>query len=125
MHLPTGREPRYVDHAFVHSGNSNTGLPTIKFAQLMQDHGAGEILLTSVDKDGTRAGYDLHLLSAVAKAVSVPVVANGGCQGFLDMSRAFAAGADAVAASSMFLFTPITPHNCSLYLNEHGIPARV
>lgn len=87
--------------------------------------GAGEILLTSVERNGTMSGYDLRLINAVADAVDVPVIAHGGCGKPEHMADAIHAGAHAVAASTMFLFTEHTPRDCSVYLAEHGIPARV
>lgn len=87
--------------------------------------GAGEIILTSMERDGTRTGYDLATIRTVAEAVSIPVVANGGCSGSADMAQAIANGAHAVAASSIFLYTDITPAACKAALDRHGIPVRI
>jgi imidazoleglycerol phosphate synthase cyclase subunit len=87
--------------------------------------GAGEVLLTSTDKQGTLGGYDLDLIDAVSAAVSVPVIAHGGCGEPAHMLGALKAGAHAVAAGSMFAFTEYTPRECARYLREHGIKVRM
>lgn len=94
-------------------------------AQRAEESGAGEILLTSVACNGTMHGYDLELIHAVASAVTIPVIANGGCGKPEDMLRAIRAGAHAVAASTMFLFTEVTPRECAEYLASQNIPARI
>jgi cyclase len=106
-------------------GTERVDMPLESFITHIQELGVGEILLTAVHKDGTRAGYDRILIKKVKEVSKVPLIANGGCAGFNDMAEALAAGADAVAASSMFLFTSLTPMNCSFYLDNHGFPARV
>lgn len=87
--------------------------------------GVGEILLTAIHKDGTRAGYDHRLIKEVCRTVNIPVIANGGCAGFLDMYNAIKHGAHAVAATNLFLFTSLTPRNCADYLHNHGVPVRL
>lgn len=114
-----------IDTPYIECGTRHLNMSTLEYCKELCNHGAGEILLTSIDRDGTRTGYDVRLIEAIAKAVSVPVVANGGCGGFNDMGKALEAGASAVAASSMFLFTPLTPKNCALYLDNHGFKMRV
>lgn len=94
-------------------------------AKMYEDLGAGELLLTSVDREGTMKGYDLDLIRAVASSVSVPVIANGGCGSLQDMHEAIIAGADAVAAGAMFQFNDVTPRDAARYLNERGIETRV
>jgi len=86
--------------------------------------GAGEILLQSVERDGTMQGYDLELIKAVSEAVSIPVIASGGCSGYNDMVEAVKAGASAVAVGALFLFTDNTPAGASKYLKEAGIEVR-
>jgi cyclase len=99
---------------------------TVKnYAQLAQDMGAGEILLSSIDRDGTMAGYDLELIREVAQAVSVPVIASGGCSGYPDMLEAFKAGADACAAGALFAFSDCVPKGAAQYLAAHGVNVRV
>ena len=94
-------------------------------AKFLARLGAGEFVLTNKDRDGTRIGYDLDTIKAVCKAVSVPVIANGGCSGPSDMLAALKAGAHAVAASSIFLFSNTTPAQCKEYLAANGVPVRI
>lgn len=82
-------------------GGCRTGLDAVAFARVAVERGAGEILLTSVDRDGSRSGYDLELLAAVRAAVSVPLIASGGAATVADLAKALAAGADAVLIASM------------------------
>ena len=89
---------------FTHGGRQKTSLEPVAFAQQVADAGAGEILLTSIDRDGTTLGYDLELVRSVATAVSIPVVACGGAGCVQDFVAAVDAGASAVAAGSMFVF---------------------
>ena len=96
--------------------------PTI--ARERERAGAGEILLQSVDRDGTMRGYDLELIRSVCSAVSVPVIASGGCSGPADMAAAFEAGASACAAGALFLFTDATPADCAKHLASVGVEVR-
>ena len=86
--------------------------------------GAGEILLTSIEREGAMHGYDLDLIREVSSAVSIPVIAHGGCGSYRDMLLAVQAGASAVAAGSFFLFTEGTPAGAAKYLAEHGVETR-
>jgi cyclase len=94
-------------------------------AQDAEGAGAGEILLTSVERNGTMQGYDLDLIRAVAGCVDIPVIAHGGCGKPEHMLEAIQAGAHAIAASTMFMFCDVTPRDCSRYLSDHGIAARI
>ena len=95
---------------YSHSGKVNTGKDPVQWAKFVVEQGAGEILLTSIDLDGTMEGYDLKLISNVAKAVDVPVIASGGAGKYQDMVDAvIQSGASAVAAASIFHFTQQTP----------------
>jgi cyclase len=96
-----------------------------EWAHTMELFGVGEILLTSIARNGTMTGYDLELVDQVSSAVDIPVIANGGCDTPKHMLEAIKAGAHAVAASTMFLFTDYTPRDCSRYLADCGIAARV
>lgn len=87
--------------------------------------GAGEIMLTAMKREGTLDGYDLDLIRSVSEAVSIPVIAHGGCGTYQHMLEAIIAGADAVAAGSMFLFTDATPAGAADYLAAHGIETRI
>ena len=94
-------------------------------AILYAEAGAGEILLTSVRRQGTRLGYDTELIREVSRAVRIPVVANGGCGEPQHMLEALHAGAHAVAAGTMFAFTEWTPRGCAEWLKERGIAVRL
>lgn len=87
--------------------------------------GAGEILLTNIDREGMMTGYDIETIARIASAVKVPVIAHGGCSGPEDMLHAIEAGASAVAAGALFQFTDWTPRSCALWLKEHGVEVRV
>lgn len=89
---------------FVDGGSRSTGIDPVEFAKRMEDSGAGEILLTSIDRDGTMKGYDLELVRKVASAVGIPVIASGGAGSVRDFGLAVREGAAAVAAGAMFVF---------------------
>ena len=93
-------------------------------AQNAASDNAGEILLQSIDRDGTLSGYELDLIRSVSEVVSIPVIASGGCSGAADMLAAIRAGASAVAAGALFSFTDTTPATCRVYLSEHGVAVR-
>lgn len=94
-------------------------------ANIASGFNVGEILLTAVYKNGTKKGYDTNLLASIASVSRVPVIINGGCGEPAHMAAAFDAGADAVAASTMFLFSDYTPRECAKYLIELNHPVRV
>jgi imidazoleglycerol phosphate synthase cyclase subunit len=108
----------------VKGGRQGTGIDALEWAAEGERRGAGEILLTSWDRDGTRSGYDLELTRAVAKAVRVPVIASGGANSPEHIREAFAAGADAVLAASIFHDGDLTVGDVKLHLQEHGIRVR-
>jgi imidazole glycerol-phosphate synthase subunit HisF len=108
---------------FVHGGRTATGLDAVAWAVQVASLGAGEILLTSMDRDGTRAGYDLGLLRAVCDAVPVPVIASGGV-GTLDHLRQGLDVADAALAASIFHDGQHTVREAKAYLRDHGVPVR-
>lgn len=89
-------------HAYTHGGRQDTGVDVIDWCQQVAANGAGEILLTSMDADGTQAGYDLDLLSKVATTINIPLIASGGAGKLTHFAPAIAAGADAVLAASIF-----------------------
>ncbi|MDZ7937689.1 MAG: imidazole glycerol phosphate synthase subunit HisF [Rhodoferax sp.] len=111
---------------FSHGGRKNTGLDAIAWASEMARRGAGEILLTSMDRDGTKSGFDLLLTRAVADAVSVPVIASGGV-GNLDhlADGVQQGGADAVLAASIFHYGEYTVAQAKARMAERGIPVRI
>lgn len=97
----------------------------VDYALWAQDAGAGEILLTSIDREGEMQGYDLPLIESVSRVLDIPVIAHGGCSGPNNMMQAVRAGASAVAAGALFQFTEWTPASCARWLAEHGIETRV
>lgn len=100
--IDAARSSRGGFEVVVRSGSERTGLDALQWARTAVERGAGEILLTSFDRDGTRSGYDLEALAAIARSVQVPVIASGGADSAAHMIEAFAAGADAVLAASIF-----------------------
>ncbi len=108
----------------VQGGRQGTGRDALGWAREAERLGTGEILLTSWDRDGTRSGYDLELTGAVAAAVRVPVIASGGADTAEHAREAFAAGADAVLAASIFHDGDMPPDALKLYLQEHGVRVR-
>lgn len=107
------------------SGTVNTGMDPLTYAALAEKNGAGEILLTSIERDGTMEGYDLALIAKIAYSVNIPVIAAGGCGTYQHMLEAIEAGADAVAAGAMFQFTDQTPKGAAEYLAAHNIEVRL
>jgi len=105
-------------------GTEVTGLDAVAWARTVTELGAGEILLTSWDRDGTRGGYDLALTRAVASAVPVPVIASGGAGGCRDFVDAFDAGASAVLAASVFHDGEFTVGDVKRFLSLNGVPVR-
>jgi cyclase len=107
-------------------GSQPTGLDPVAWAKQAESLGAGEILLTSVERDGTMQGYDIALTRRVCEAVRVPVIASGGAGSYADMLTVLRdGGASAVAAGSMFHFTEQTPKAAKQYLAQHGLPVRL
>ncbi|MBI3318756.1 MAG: imidazole glycerol phosphate synthase subunit HisF [Candidatus Omnitrophica bacterium] len=110
---------------YVHGGRTPTGRDAVSWAREACARGAGEILLTSMDRDGTKAGYDLALTRAVSRAVGVPVIASGGAGNLQHLARALKEGrADAVLAASIFHFGAYTIPQAKRYLKRQGIPVR-
>jgi cyclase len=110
---------------FTHGGRKGTGLDAIEWAHRMTDHGAGEILLTSMDRDGTKSGFDLALTRAVSDAVPVPVVASGGVGALDDLVDGVVQGrASAVLAASIFHFGTFTIAQAKEHLARAGVPIR-
>lgn len=107
-----------------HSGKTVLNQSPREWAKIMEDHGAGEILLTSIENDGTMVGYDLDLIDSVANAVKIPVIASGGAGNYQHMLQAIKHGANAVAAAAIFHYTEQTPKEAKDYLAKHGIPVR-
>lgn len=111
---------------YIHSGKQATGLNPVRFAEQIAKSGAGEILLTSIDRDGTMLGYDIELIKKISQVVSIPVIASGGAGNYQHMFEAIKdGGAAAVAAASIFHFTEQTPLEAKRYLHELGVQVRL
>ncbi|NUP88705.1 MAG: imidazole glycerol phosphate synthase subunit HisF [Candidatus Sumerlaeia bacterium] len=119
-------DPSMGWEVYVHGGRTATGRDAVAWAVEGVRLGAGEILLTSMDRDGTKDGYDIPLTRAIAEAVSVPVIASGGA-GTLDHIREglVEGGADAALAASIFHFREYTVRECKEYLRGFGVPVRL
>lgn len=123
--VPDGGEPTPSGwEVTTHGGRRGTGIDAIEWARRGQDLGVGEILLNSMDADGTKQGFDLRMLRAVRAAVSVPVIASGGAGGVDDFAPAVQAGADAVLAASVFHFGELTIHDVKAAMAAAGITVR-
>lgn len=110
---------------YTHGGRTPTGLDAVRWAEEIHRRGAGEILLTSMDADGTKAGYDIALTAAISDAVPIPVIASGGAGSIDHMVEVLDRGrADAVLAASIFHFGETTVAEVKDYLSRHGIPVR-
>ena len=110
---------------YTHGGRKPAGLDVLEWARRVESLGAGEILLTSMDRDGTRGGYDLPLTRAVSEAVRIPVIASGGAGDMEDMAQAFLEGkAGAVLAASIFHYGERTVQEVKQFLKSRGIPVR-
>jgi len=111
---------------YIHGGRTPTGVDAIEWAKRVQDLGAGEILLTSMDKDGTKEGYDIELTRAISEAVSIPVIASGGAGNPEHLYEGLVYGkADAVLAASIFHYREYTIKEVKEYLKERGVPVRI
>jgi len=112
-------------HVFIHGGRIDTGIDAIEWVEEAERLGAGEILLTSMDADGTKAGFDLELTRAVTEAVSIPVIASGGGGALSHFKDVFEiAGADAALAASLFHYKELTVGQVKDYLDGFGISVR-
>ena len=119
-----GEVPRW--EIFTHGGRTSTGIDAIEWAIKMNQLGAGEILLTSMDRDGTRSGFDLQLTRAVSDAVSIPVIASGGVGSLQDLADGILHGhADAVLAASIFHFGQHTVGEAKQLMSAQGIAIRL
>ncbi len=124
-HAPgTGDGPHFAVYA--RSGTSAAARDAVEWAREAESRGAGEILLTSIDRDGTKAGFDCEMTAAVSRAVSIPVIASGGAGGLDHFVDVFTAGAaDAALAASIFHFAETSVHSLKLHLKQHDIPVRL
>ncbi len=119
-------DPKDGWEVFTHGGRTSTGRDAIEWAREVYERGAGEILLTSMDADGTGAGYDIELTAAISEAITIPVIASGGAGKDLShMVDVLDKGkADAVLAASIFHFGDYTVGDVKEYLGRHGVPVR-
>lgn len=119
-----GETPRW--EIFTHGGRKSTGIDAVEWAVRMVSNGAGEILLTSMDRDGTKNGFDLGITRAIADAVSVPVIASGGVGNLQHLVDGVTkGGADAVLAASIFHFGEYSVPQAKAYMRDHGIEVRL
>jgi cyclase len=111
---------------YTHGGRKPMGINAVAWAKKMEEYGAGEILLTSMNQDGQKTGYDLELTRSVSEAVSIPVIASGGVGNLQHLYDGFVAGkADAALAASIFHFKEYTIRQAKEYLKERGVPVRL
>jgi len=122
--VSNGAAPRW--EVFTHGGRNATGLDAVEWAKRMEALGAGEILLTSMDRDGTKNGFDLALVRAVSDALNIPVIASGGVGNLDHLVTGVTEGhADAVLAASIFHFGEYTVRQAKQYMAQHGIEVRL
>ena len=122
-----GDAKRVQDHweIFTHGGRNGTGIDAVEWAQKMADFGAGELLLTSMDRDGTKSGFDLELTRTVADKVTIPVIASGGAGALEHLAEGVRDGhASAVLAASIFHFGEFTVGEAKAYMADHGVAVR-
>jgi len=111
---------------FTHGGRNNTGMNAIEFAKKMEDFGAGELLVTSMDRDGTQVGYDIDLMSKISSKVNIPVIASGGVGNLDHLVDGIKLGhASAVLAASIFHYGKHSVKEAKEYLDSKGIPVRI
>lgn len=111
---------------FTHGGRNPTGIDAVEWAQKMEDYGAGEILLTSMDKDGTKSGYDLPLTKTISRNLRIPIIASGGAGNLEHLSDGVKLGeADAVLVASIFHYGEYTIKEAKEFLSAKGIPVRL
>ena len=111
---------------YTHGGRNNSGLDALEFAKKMEDSGAGELLVTSMDRDGTQIGYDIELMKKISKKVNIPLIASGGVGNLDHMVEGIKEGnASAVLAASIFHYGTHSVIEAKEYLNNKGIPVRI
>ena len=111
---------------FTHGGRNETGIDALEFSKKMEDCGAGELLVTSMDRDGTQIGYDNDLIFRISSTVNIPVIASGGVGNLDHLVEGIKLGnASAVLAASIFHYGTHSIHEAKQYLNSKGIPVRI
>lgn len=119
------REDKSGWNVFINGGRIDTGLDAVEWAKKAESLGAGEILLTSMNADGTKAGYDINITKAITEAVNIPVIASGGCGTLEHFYEAFTqSGADAALAASLFHYRELSIGQVKSYLKEKGVEVR-
>jgi cyclase len=119
------RTPSGNYHVFLNGGRVDTGLDAVEWAKEVVERGSGEILLTSMDADGTKAGFELNITEQISRAVNVPVIASGGAGTMEHIKEAFLHGADAALAASIFHYKEVDIMDLKRYLHEQNIPVRL
>ena len=119
---PAGQPPRWT--VYITGGRTPTELDGLEWIRRLEQLGAGEILLTSMDRDGTQVGYDLELLRLASAAVRIPVIASGGAGNLAHLAEGLEAGAHGVLAASIFHYQGCSLPEARAYLRDHGIPVR-
>ncbi|MBZ9687182.1 imidazole glycerol phosphate synthase subunit HisF [Clostridium estertheticum] len=113
-------------HVVINGGRINTGLDAVTWAKKVEELGAGEILLTSMDADGTKGGYDIEFINAITSSVNIPVIASGGCGKIEDFCEVFEkSGADAALAASLFHYKELSIKEVKVYLKNSGVEIRI
>ena len=121
----TDADPRSWE-VYIHGGRTPTGIDAVEWAQRMEQYGSGEILLTSMDRDGTKEGYDIELTRAISEAVKIPVIASGGVGNLQHIYDGLTAGkADAALAASIFHYHEYSVRECKDFLDERGVRVRL
>ena len=111
---------------FTHGGRKKTGINAIKFAKQMEEYGAGELLVTSMDRDGTQKGYDIDLIKEISEMVGIPIIASGGVGNLDHLAEGITKGkANAVLAASIFHYGKYSLKEAKQYLDSKGIPVRI
>ena len=111
---------------FTHGGRNKTGINALEFAKKMEDSGAGELLVTSMDRDGTQVGYDIDLMSKISSTVNIPVIASGGVGNLDHLVDGIKLGkANAVLAASIFHYGKYSVKQAKEYMETKGIPVRI
>ena len=122
----SGPEGSMAWEVYIHGGRTPTGIDVVQWAARMEEYGAGEFMLTSMDKDGTRDGYDIELTRTISDTVNIPVIASGGVGTLHHMYEGFVdGGASAVLAASIFHFKEYTVGEAKEYLQSRGVPMRL
>ena len=112
-------------HVFVKGGREDTGMDALAWAKEVYERGAGEILLTSMDTDGAKTGFELNITEKISSMIDIPVIASGGAGTMAHMKEAFEHGASAALAASIFHFKEIDIMDLKRYLRDHNIPVRI